>query len=198
MIQKRCNVPFTTFIEAPFDLTWGSSIWVKVYATNIMGDSLYSLAGNGAVITRISDPPINLKSDDGISNAVVIGMNWDQPPETGGLEILDYRLWYDQGTADWTILDYGIEATSYITSAPLIAGTWYVFKLEARNEAGFSGFSDIMSVYAAQVPDTVNEPTTTRDGLNIVIDWNEPNNQGAEILGYRILIRDAGDGAGNY
>lgn len=153
-----------------------------------MGTSATSPAGNGGVITRISDPPENLRSDDGISNAVVIGINWDPPTETGGLEILDYRLFYDQGMNDWIILDYGITVTSFVTTVPLVAGTWYVFKLEARNEAGFSAYSDTVAVYAAQVPDNPLAPTTTRVNDDIIIDWNEPNNQGADILGYRIEI----------
>jgi hypothetical protein len=141
-----------------------------------MGPSITSAAGNGAVISRRPDPPSSFNADDGISNAVVIGMHWDEPTETGGLEILDYRLWFDQGTGDWDILDYGITETSYITSVPLVAGTTYVFRLEARNEAGFSDYSDTISVYAAQVPDTPVAPTTTRVGDDIIIDWNEPNN----------------------
>ena len=95
MAQRVCYVPFLTFKAAPFNLAWGASIYAKVAATNIMGSSLTSSAGNGAIITKIPDPPERLISDDGISNAVVIGMNWDAPTETGGLEILDYRLWYD-------------------------------------------------------------------------------------------------------
>jgi hypothetical protein len=125
MAQKICYIPFTTFKVDPFNLAWGSSIYAKVSATNIMGSSLTSSAGNGATITKIPDPPENLSSDDGISNAIVIGLNWDTPTETGGLEILDYRLWYDQGTNDWFALDYGIQVTSYITEVPLVAGTWY-------------------------------------------------------------------------
>jgi hypothetical protein len=76
MSQKRCEIPFTTFTEAPFNIVWGSSIYAKVKATSIMGDSLSSTAGNGAVITKIPDPPIDLESDHGISNAVVIGLLW--------------------------------------------------------------------------------------------------------------------------
>ena len=69
---------------------------------------------------------------------------------------------------------------------PLIAGTYYQFKVQARNEVGFSEFSEVLSVYAAQVPDTPAAPTTTRVDDNIVIDWVAPNEQGSAISGYRI------------
>lgn len=68
--SKRCEIPFTVFKAEPFNLDWGSSIYAKVSATNIMGESQTSSSGNGAVITRIPDPPINLMSDAAQSNAV--------------------------------------------------------------------------------------------------------------------------------
>jgi hypothetical protein len=86
------------------------------------------------------------------------------------------------------ILEFGITTTSYVTEVPLTAGTWYSFKVEARNEAGFSDYSSPLSVYAAQVPDTPQQSTTSVVGETVVIDWEAPNDQGAEILGYRILI----------
>jgi molybdopterin-binding protein len=45
-----CTISFTSFTEAPYNLAWGSSIYAKVKATNIMGDSQVSVAGNGALI----------------------------------------------------------------------------------------------------------------------------------------------------
>jgi hypothetical protein len=41
-------------------LPWGSSIFAKVIAVNLYGDSLISLEGNGAIITTNPDAPINL------------------------------------------------------------------------------------------------------------------------------------------
>jgi hypothetical protein len=34
-----CTIPVTVFRSTPFDLPWGSSIWAKVIATNLYGDS---------------------------------------------------------------------------------------------------------------------------------------------------------------
>jgi hypothetical protein len=50
---------------------------------------------------------------------------------------------------DWIILDYAITETTYTTSVPLIAGTYYLFKVQSRNEVGFSDLSDALEVYAA-------------------------------------------------
>ena len=60
-----------------------------------MGVSVTSQAGNGAMITRVPDAPVNLVVDSSISNAVNIGILWDNGVESGGLPVLDYRVWYD-------------------------------------------------------------------------------------------------------
>ena len=103
-----------------------------------MGDSLNSNAGNGAVITRVPDSPINLSNNVPISNAERIGFLWDNGIENGGQPIIDYRVWYDLGIDEWEILDYGITDTQYVTSVPLVAGTVYVFTVQSRNSVGFS------------------------------------------------------------
>jgi len=41
-------------------LQWGDSVYAKIYATNIKGNSESSLAGNGGIILRVPDAPINL------------------------------------------------------------------------------------------------------------------------------------------
>jgi hypothetical protein len=47
----------------------------------------------------------------------------------------------------------------------LTPGTTYTFKVKARNNAGFSDFSDPVSILAAKVPDApvnvANEPLVT-------------------------------------
>jgi hypothetical protein len=49
-----------TLRTAPFSLPWGSSIYAKIIATNVYGDSLISQAGNGGVIMTYPDAPISL------------------------------------------------------------------------------------------------------------------------------------------
>lgn len=84
-------------------------------------------------MTREPDAPINLSVNDTISTAVVIGIYWSSPVETGGRPILDHRIWYDQGVGSWVILDYGVIGNLYVTSVPLIAGTSYSFRVQSRN-----------------------------------------------------------------
>lgn len=55
-----CTVHVDVFRQIPYSFDWGSSIYAKVIATNIYGDSIESDEGNGAIITTTPDAPINL------------------------------------------------------------------------------------------------------------------------------------------
>jgi hypothetical protein len=59
-ITTSCTIPVTVLRGTPYDLEWGSSIFAKVIATNIYGDSLESEQGNGAIITTTPDQPTDL------------------------------------------------------------------------------------------------------------------------------------------
>jgi hypothetical protein len=45
---------------APFNLVWGSSVFAKIIAGNVVGSSEASPIGNGAVILTVPDAPTNL------------------------------------------------------------------------------------------------------------------------------------------
>ena len=45
---------------APYNHEWGATIYAKVSATNILGTSPESTAGNGAIMLTTPDPPENL------------------------------------------------------------------------------------------------------------------------------------------
>ena len=55
-----CTIPVTALRSSPFSLDWGSSVYAKVIAINLYGNSLESEAGNGAVITTTPDAPTDL------------------------------------------------------------------------------------------------------------------------------------------
>lgn len=53
----------STLLAAPYSLVGGNSVWVKVIATNVFGDSPYSEPGNGAYYMTVPDSPISLQED---------------------------------------------------------------------------------------------------------------------------------------
>jgi hypothetical protein len=47
ILNTSCTVDVSDLKAAPFELPWGSHIWAKVLAINIVGESEYSSPGNG-------------------------------------------------------------------------------------------------------------------------------------------------------
>ena len=58
--SASCTVPISNLLVSPFNLPWGSSIFATVTATNTVGTSAISQAGNGAIILTNPDPPQNV------------------------------------------------------------------------------------------------------------------------------------------
>jgi hypothetical protein len=52
-----CTVPISALKADPYSLIWGASIYAKVKAINLVGESEYSLEGNGAVILTTPNAP---------------------------------------------------------------------------------------------------------------------------------------------
>ena len=60
MNSGSCNIQISTLRSSPYLLPWGSSVFARIIATNNIGNSLPSIAGNGAVILTYPDAPYNL------------------------------------------------------------------------------------------------------------------------------------------
>lgn len=73
----------------------GDSIDVKVAAHNLYGMGNYSPVGSGANIVLIPEMPEGFSNVPAITSASQIGLSWNQPIESGGEEIIDYRIHYD-------------------------------------------------------------------------------------------------------
>jgi hypothetical protein len=95
----------------------------------------------------------------------VIRFTWSDGLSDGGSPVIDYTVYYDQGSNTFVELESGVTSQFYLTSVTLNAGTTYVFKVQARNSVGFGSDSAELSVLAAKLPDApvnlVNDPATT-------------------------------------
>lgn len=87
-----CTLPVSVLKAEPFSLPWGASVFAKVVATNLYGNSVESLSGNGAVITVTPDPPTDLTEDYSQRTKSTLAFSWLAPVFTGGAEIVDYRV----------------------------------------------------------------------------------------------------------
>ena len=89
-----CSVLIADLITSPYHLPWGSSVYAKVTATNIINDSLQSDEGNGAVILTNPDAPRDLTNIPSITMATQVGLSWSEGLENGGSSVIDYTLEY--------------------------------------------------------------------------------------------------------
>jgi hypothetical protein len=108
--------------DAPFNLPWGTEIFVKVTATNMKGNSRESKPGRGAIITTTPDAPVNLDENFSQRTKTTLGLIWDQGVENGGDVILDYRISSAIVGDQYEILASGV-VNQFYTATDLIPGT---------------------------------------------------------------------------
>ena len=120
----------------------------------------------------------------------MIGLTWDPPLEESKVDILGYRVSWDNGSrgTTWSVLRDGVTETA-ITIENLSMGRAYLFRVTAQNKIGYGTQSETVSIYAASVPGPPAAPKTSLDGTNVVVNWELPSFQGgSEVTGYRVLI----------
>lgn len=153
--NRVCTIALLTLRSAPYNLVQGESVWVKIVSVNTYGESVISDPGNGAVIQLVPEPPINLLNDPQTTSDVLIRFTWDQGLNNGGVNVIDYDIYYDQGTAiaTYILLEEAVLTQYYQTTNTLIAGETYSFKVTSRNTVGDSNLSDPVTILAAKSPD---------------------------------------------
>jgi len=65
MGQLKCTIQAANFVNSPYNLAWGSSIYANVIAVNKAGNSVTSSNGNGAQILTTPAAPVNLANNAG-------------------------------------------------------------------------------------------------------------------------------------
>lgn len=186
--ETKCLVPIDTLITNPYNLDWGTSVFAKVQAINLVDESSFSFPGNGALLYTSPDPPQSLANNLGTSSSTEIGLTWYQGISDGGSPVLDYRVWYQIESGDYQVLADGLYMTAH-TATGLTTGTTYSFKVQSRNLNGYSDFSNEITVIAAQKPSKPSSPTTSFANDIVTISWSEPATNGAPITAYTIKVR---------
>ena len=188
--QRTCTIPVSVLTSAPYSHDWGVEIYAIVSATNIIGESEYSVPGNGAVMLTVPDAPENLENVPSQTNGSQIGLTWIDGPISGGADVLDYTLNWDRADGTWEVYESGITTVPYVVTG-LDYGLIYTFTVQARNSHGLSDESASVSILSAQTPNQPDPPTTQFVGTNIVIRWTAPVSGGSPITAYRIIIRES-------
>jgi hypothetical protein len=126
--NAECSVPISSLTSAPFNLEFGDSVYAKVRATNLVGNSAYSAVGNGGVLLTTPGAPLSLANNVAVSTKTQIGLTWYEGISNGGTPVLDYRIHYKADEGNYSVLVDSLTDTFY-TAASLITGTLYTFKV---------------------------------------------------------------------
>lgn len=78
---------------------------------------------------QIPDEPLNLQNDPSITDAYQIGLTWEAPTFDGGSPVIDYKVWYDNGSGStFEELAVNIAELTY-TATGLTQGVTYKFRV---------------------------------------------------------------------
>ena len=136
------------------------------------------------------DAPVSLTNDPTVTTDTQIRFTWSAGASDGGNAVIDYAVYYDQGSDSFVLLDGAVTDQFYLTTVTLTAGTTYKFKVTARNEVGSSLDSEVVEILAAKLPDApvnlvnVSEVTTA---YQVGLSWEEgPYNGGSPVIYYQV------------
>jgi hypothetical protein len=120
-----------------------------------------------------------------------IDLSWSAlaSPADGNSAVLAYNLYWDNGSGTTAIAL--LDALSTTLSVPgLTGGTYYRFKVRARNIYGPGAFSTELVVLASDLPAQVDIPTVTiaTSATDVVVAWTAPEAHAAVIDQYQVLL----------
>lgn len=150
-------------------------------------------------ITTAAGPPGQCKAPcisftpDG---CVLVG--WESP-ESSGADISEYRLEWGEDEESLELIYHGTDTGFEIRD--LLPAAQYCCRLQAVNQAGAGPYSELV---LCQTPASAPDPVSTlsvleEETLNaypdspfvcLVLNWEEPCNNGSEILAYNIDLGD--------
>ncbi len=173
-------------------LTNGTEYWVRVQATNSVGDGPWS-ASASAVAATVPGAPGSVVAGRGDRSITV---TWQAPSATGGLAITAYKVQWR--TEDETYGEEGREADvtdvtdlSYEITG-LVNGTKYFVQVFAVNDAGDSAASAQRSATPATLPGAPDDVTLQTRDRSLDVSWEAADDGGSDITRYRVQWR-AGD-----
>jgi hypothetical protein len=106
--DRKCSIALTTLKASPYLLVKDDSVVAKIISVNVYGESELSSEGSGAVIQLVVDAPINLANDPLTTTDTTIRFTWSDGLSDGGSSVIDYSVFYDQGTSTFVELETGV------------------------------------------------------------------------------------------
>ncbi|NWI76412.1 FND3B protein, partial [Dryoscopus gambensis] len=181
----------------------GATYGFRVRALNDGGYGPYSEATE---VTTAAGPPGQCRAPSlsFLSDTRVL-VSWESP-ECSGADISEYRLEWGEEEESLQLAYSGTETCFEISD--LAAAARYCCRLQAVNQAGAGPYSELVTCrIPASVPDAVSILSVLEDehagacqpspSVCLVLSWEEPSNNGAEITSYNIDLGDVSIPVGN-
>jgi len=183
---------------------------------NTLTDSLQTW-----IATQKSSPVTLYGDNKPTTNANQMVISWDQDNTDIGSDVIDYKVWWNQGeTIDtWIVLDSALTAKT-LTVTTGVKGERHTFRIESRNEVGYNSYlwdkeySDLLQSYQYEIPATTVNGTVTQansdwfSATDVVVagklldevefSWYLPDDGGSPITGAQIRFCHPTTGTKNW
>ncbi|XP_054241937.1 fibronectin type III domain-containing protein 3B [Indicator indicator] len=181
----------------------GATYRFRVRALN---DGGYGPFSEATEVTTAAGPPGQCRAPSlsFLSDTRVL-VSWESP-ECSGADISEYRLEWGEEEESLQLAYSGTDTCYEI--GELAAAAHYCCRLQAINQAGAGPYSDLVTCrIPASVPDAVSTLSVLEDeqvdacqpspSVCLVLSWEEPSNNGAEITSYNIDLGHVSVPVGN-
>ncbi len=141
---------------------------------------------------------------EAVAGDTEVVLSWEAPENTGGPAITGYLVRYatTSDPGDWTVIDAleeDADATGY-TVTSLTNGTAYNFGVAALNGSGedhIGTYATVPNITPYGVPAEPVSLSATPGNQQVLLGWEEPDDNGSPITGYEVQYRES-EGPGSW
>lgn len=192
-----CTFAFL-YLISDYGYVRGQLVTFRARAQNDDGWGDYSNVNSAGATVMTVPTTMGALSEGAATSSTQVEVTWSAlttTEQTGASPITSYQLEWDNnsGGSTWTDIA-GVSSpytsTSFVKTG-VTAGATYQFRIRAQNALGVGGTSSVLSVIPSSPPSQMTAATTSMESVYLKIAWDAPNDNGAAITAYKVLIKAA-------